>query len=71
MPELLLPGEFIPSSDHSEVGSYTIKSLWAALRLLHAANAEGTCPTCPSAETWESEGLKEIRQAIEEEEQSE
>lgn len=44
-----------------------IKALWAALRVLHAANAEGTCPTCPNAAAWESEALAEIRRLIEEE----
>ena len=63
---LLLPGEFIPDSDHSEVGTYTIATLWRALRVLHAANAEGMCVICPSAEAWESVELKLIREAIEE-----
>lgn len=43
-----------------------MRTLMAALRVLHAANAEGPCPTCPSAEAWESEELRVIREAIEE-----
>ncbi len=45
----------------------TIKVLYKALCVLHAANAEGTCPLCPSAKAWESEELEAIRRAIEKE----
>lgn len=44
-----------------------MRSSRTALRVLHDANAEGTCPTRPSAEAWDSEALREIREAIEEE----
>lgn len=81
MPSLLLPGtprydnraRFLRDTEADLVGHllHTIKVLWAALRVLHAANAEGPCPICPSAKAWESPGLAEIRQAIEEEESDE
>lgn len=45
----------------------TLDTLWQGFRVLHAANAKGTCPTCPMAEAWENETLAEIRRAIEEE----
>ena len=81
MPELLLPGtgcfDFPAlrvvddkvglNYEQSRSALYTIVILYSHLHLLRAANAEGTCPTCPTAEAWGSEELAEIRRAIEEE----
>lgn len=70
MPDLLLPGtprydnraRFLRNTEADLVGAllYTIKVLWRALCVLYAANAEGPCPLCPSAEAWGSEALTEI-----------
>lgn len=79
MPDMLLPGTkkfedisrlveiMTDGSSLSDDALHTITTLWAGLRVLHAANAEGTCPTCPSAEAWASEALAEIRRRFEEE----
>lgn len=55
--------------NHSVNALYTIETLWTGLRLLYAANAEGSkrWRSWKTDAAWDSEVLAEIRRAIEEE----
>lgn len=63
---MVIDGGIGLSNRQGELALGTITALYLALCNLHTVNAEGTCPTCPTAAAWKSEGLKLVREALEE-----
>lgn len=69
LPELILSNRGMPLFQGERLALNalnTIKVLWTALRVLHAANAKDVWP-CYTGEAWESEELTQIRKALEKE----